>query len=485
MAKGDWTMIKEKNRLHISFTRETLLWLIVLLAVVCLALGLTVDNYADKFLPHTTVNGVDCTSLSAGDAVERLVAAANRETMEFRDEDGRLLYTAPLGELVNRESLRAQLATLLAEQKQGKSGFAFLLPGNYAYETELYRGQSTQTLQDWLDGCLYGDTVRVEPSDAYLELSETGYRLVPEVMGNAVNTRKCALELGLFLARGDHLDGGQTHVVTVREGRLLPRRTTESAVLQAQLAELDRYFGNVITVDFENGHVITLDAETIYSLSQVTVTFGSAHARPVEELVAAYVEELAGTYGSHGTDRKYLNVASTRDTVHFREGDWGFEMDVEKLTADVLSALKNREPVTVTPEYYCTSYLEWRYGLGSTLVEISIDNQYMWFYLNGRLMTETPVVTGNVATWDITRKGVFSIYWKKADTILRGPTWNDHVDFWMPFDDQIGLHDSSWRSEYGGDIYLTDGSHGCVNTPWEPMSIIFNNTWLGVPVIVY
>ena len=59
------------------------------------------------------------------------------------------------------------------------------------------------------------------------------------------------------------------------------------------------------------------------------------------------------------------------------------------------------------------------------------------------------------------------------------------VEYWMPFDDQIGLHDSSWRTEYGGDIYLTDGSHGCVNTPLDAIATIYNNITVGTLVVVY
>ena len=55
----------------------------------------------------------------------------------------------------------------------------------------------------------------------------------------------------------------------------------------------------------------------------------------------------------------------------------------------------------------------------------------------------------------------------------------------MPFDDQIGLHDSSWRTEYAGDIYLTDGSHGCVNTPLDAIATIYNNITVGTLVVVY
>ena len=71
-----------------------------------------------------------------------------------------------------------------------------------------------------------------------------------------------------------------------------------------------------------------------------------------------------------------------------------------------------------------------------------------------------------------------------TDTNLKGPTWDDHVDYWMPFDGDIGIHDSSWRDEYGGDIYRENGSHGCVNTPLESMGIIYDNSFYGLLVIV-
>ena len=47
-------------------------------------------------------------------------------------------------------------------------------------------------------------------------------------------------------------------------------------------------------------------------------------------------------------------------------------------------------------------------------------------------------------------------------------------------------HDAShFRSYFGGDIYLTNGSHGCINTPTDQAEIIFRNVDKGYPVVVY
>ncbi len=41
------------------------------------------------------------------------------------------------------------------------------------------------------------------------------------------------------------------------------------------------------------------------------------------------------------------------------------------------------------------------------------------------------------------------------------------VQYWMPFDGGIGFHDADWRLIWRCTIYLTSGSHGCINLPPE------------------
>ena len=59
------------------------------------------------------------------------------------------------------------------------------------------------------------------------------------------------------------------------------------------------------------------------------------------------------------------------------------------------------------------------------------------------------------------------------------------VSYWMPFNGGIGFHDASWQPTFGGSRYLTNGSHGCVNTPEANAEKIINNIEKGVPVVVY
>ena len=125
--------------------------------------------------------------------------------------------------------------------------------------------------------------------------------------------------------------------------------------------------------------------------------------------------------------------------------------------------------------------------VGKTYVEICIEDQYMWFYKNTNLIQGTPVVTGNYGTMD-TPKGYHSVNNKASPCTLSGDGYTSYVDYWIAFiGSGYGIHDASWRTEdeFGGTTYMGNGSHGCVNTPYDAVERIYNNISIGTPVIVY
>jgi hypothetical protein len=68
---------------------------------------------------------------------------------------------------------------------------------------------------------------------------------------------------------------------------------------------------------------------------------------------------------------------------------------------------------------------------------------------------------------------------------LSGQGYASPVDYWMPFNNGVGIHDMQSRAYFGGTIYLGSGSHGCVNTPLSAVKLIYDQIEEGVPVIVY
>ena len=112
----------------------------------------------------------------------------------------------------------------------------------------------------------------------------------------------------------------------------------------------------------------------------------------------------------------------------------------------------------------------------------------------GKVLWESDCVTGNVSEGHDTPQGVYALLLKDKNRTLIGadedkdgkPDYKSKVKFWMPFlGEDVGLHDASWRKYFGGDIYKTDGSHGCVNLPKKKASALYDIIEVGDVVSVH
>ncbi|MEG2311382.1 MAG: DUF5011 domain-containing protein, partial [Bacilli bacterium] len=121
----------------------------------------------------------------------------------------------------------------------------------------------------------------------------------------------------------------------------------------------------------------------------------------------------------------------------------------------------------------------------NTYIAVSIENQYIWFYKNGIVITSAPIVSGTRNRYD-TPRGTYQILSKATSIYLTGPGYKSYVNYWLRFtSSQIGLHDAPWRSYFGGSAYIGNGSHGCVNLPYYTARIIYQNAPIGTRVVVY
>lgn len=121
--------------------------------------------------------------------------------------------------------------------------------------------------------------------------------------------------------------------------------------------------------------------------------------------------------------------------------------------------------------------------LTDVFVVIDLSDQRLWLYEDNELLLSTSVVTGTNDT--PTRKGLFKIYSKQTNRYLTGEDYHVHVNYWMPFDGGIGMHDASWRKKFGDDIYIKNGSHGCVNIPSNIADDIYEKVEVGTKVLVH
>ena len=139
---------------------------------------------------------------------------------------------------------------------------------------------------------------------------------------------------------------------------------------------------------------------------------------------------------------------------------------------------------TLEAPYTCSDEKGQPFGIENTYVEVDIKNQKLTFYKDGELIVHTDVVTGRQRDRR-TPTGLYSSYDKRVNRWLVGSDYCVFVKYWIRFWNAYGIHDASWRDAFGGDLYIPDGSHGCVNTPDEAMATLYENIEDGTPVLVF
>ncbi len=171
--------------------------------------------------------------------------------------------------------------------------------------------------------------------------------------------------------------------------------------------------------------------------------------------------------------------------VTISSGDYGWWMNSEQEIQELTEMIRQGESGERTPVYYQTAD---QYGMpdyGNTYVEINLTAQHLFLYKDGTKVLESDFVSGNSSRGYDTPDGVYGITYKQRNATLTGENYQTPVSWWMPFNRNIGMHDAGWRGSFGGNIYKTNGSHGCINLPPSVAKEIYENIEKGTPVICY
>lgn len=207
-----------------------------------------------------------------------------------------------------------------------------------------------------------------------------------------------------------------------------------------------------------------------------------------EQSVEQFVENLAERYNTYGGVWKFQSTRG--DIVEVTGGTYGNTIDQKKetewLSAYLLDVCRGNISggVTHAPAYERDTFHPGGV-IGDTYVEVDMGRQKLYYYKAGRRMLETDVVTGNLRWRMDTPEGVNFVFDKAKNVTLRGTGYTSFVKYWMAVNGGIGIHDASWRGEFGGEIYKTNGSHGCINVQKDVMADIYDMVELGTPVVMF
>lgn len=199
--------------------------------------------------------------------------------------------------------------------------------------------------------------------------------------------------------------------------------------------------------------------------------------------VDEYMQTVNEKFGTDGMMRKWQKYKG--GTVEIPCSWDGYIVDVEAERDALVSAILNGKTESRKPKYSQEGNGHGNAEVGDTYVEVDLGNQKMYFFDKGELKLESDIVSGCKRYHNDTPSMITNIYFMQEGRTLRGENYATFVYYWMAFYNHYGLHDATWRREFGNDIYLTNGSHGCVNLPKEVAGELYGMVEVGTPVVLY
>lgn len=316
------------------------------------------------------------------------------------------------------------------------------------------------------------------PVNASLTIDDNGVNLVEENKGNTLKKETVKEEIARAMG------SGKTEISLEEVGCYeLPEITTESPEIQDELKKADELCQAEITYNF-HGNEEKIGKEQI----QKWIRRDENGEFYVSESAAYdYLCELSNKYDTINSYREFYS--SRGYWITLEPGSYGWGTDVDSEIGLLMDDINNKRVTSREPIYYMTpyDYLDPNSpdDIGFTYIEIDLSGQYMWYYKDGELFISTPITSGTMSTGHGTPSGVYYIHNRLQNIVLVGDDYRQPVNFWMKIVGGVGIHDSLWRSVYGGTEYLTAGSHGCINTPYDVVESMFWNVEIGTPVIMY
>lgn len=332
----------------------------------------------------------------------------------------------------------------------------------------------TDALNDAISNLAFMSTdAMTAPQNAYISITDDGYEIVPEVPGTTVLPKQVQKEIT------EAVEKQETSVTLSDDCYVAPEILSTDSSLQDTANQLDRYMAAVITYDIE-GTDETLTAPEILKMLDISE---DGNVTINEDKITSYVQYLASTYNTYGDTRAF--TTSKGDVVEVSGGDYGWVISKSKEAEEIKKDLEGGKPVEREPVYEQTALYPAPNDIGPTYVELDYSNQHMYYYKDGALVFDTDFVSGKLSNGNGSPDGVYKIVYKQSPSRLVGETYDTEVQYFIPFAYNVGFHDATWQPKFGGDWYLTHGSHGCINMSLDKVQQFYDMIEVGTPVVAY
>lgn len=460
--------------------RKLFLCLIVLTPVFLIAAGYIAlaFYYHDEFFYGTWLNGVYCTGRSVEEVNELLTEKTPAEDIVIVDMAGNTEYLHA-EDIQYQVDYREHLNSYLSVQNPFLWGINLfrkldgqILPAaSYDEEKLLEKIEGLAVVRQ-------GKTAG--PARVEIVRTAQGY-VLEETLSRVPDAEKITDEIIRAVSQGEH----QIELTEeFYENREMTEEMKETLILWDKVAE----FQDCGIIYDMGDELIPIDASVTADWIAVTdegdfILDEEGCLTMTENGIADFIDALAEEYDTYNVPREFLSTRG--DLITIEKGTYGNQLNRKAEKEYLLQAFELKKKETHIPTYSKEALYRGRNDIGSTYIEVDMTEQTMYYYVDGEQQIMTPIVTGNLNQKNGTPSRVCAVYAKQTDRILRGPGYESPVKYWVPVYGNIGIHDASWRSQFGGSIYKTNGSHGCINTPYDAMEQLYEAVEIGTPVIMF
>lgn len=451
--------------------REAIELLGIAVAAVLLVYLLVAFYFTSHFFFSTTINGADVSLKNEKQADQSIRRYAENYKLLLIERDGKS------DEITGQEAgleykNKTYVKEALIEQKALQwLGSLFKKQEFYAGNLFLYKENKLNLILNQLN-CF--KQVKIEPENVSYQYTDGHYQMVKEVYGNHIEKEKLKAAVLNCLLKGEtRLD------LEANSCYINPVYTMNSPKTFKTFRYINKCTSTHVTYLFGSKREV-VDGNVIHNWIKVDENLDIILDK---DKVGAYVKSMGKKYDTVGVKRSFKT--SLGAMAEIEGGIYGWKIDQEAETAALAENIILGRILIREPAYVQEAVTRVGNEIGDTYVEINITRQHMWFYKDGKLIAQGPVVTGNPNRGNATVTGAYMLNYKQEGAVLSGPGYEAGVQYWMPFYGNIGIHDAKWRRAFGGEIYKKNGTHGCVNAPYYLAKIIYKYIESGIPIICY
>ncbi|SFN59111.1 Putative peptidoglycan binding domain-containing protein [Pseudobutyrivibrio sp. UC1225] len=464
---------KKAHRFYLD--KKTMLRIEIIAGIVLFVYLAGSVFFENHFYIRSKVNGVGASFRTAEGAYEKILSNADKYTITFINDEGDVVNEVSAADLGVDVNYQVEEVQYLLDQQTGMNwiGRLFVPAENYTKTGNAYDEEKVKKVVSSLDFSHQKSTK--ESENAYIKFDGDKFVIVDEVYGDVIDAE--GVEEAIIFA----VENLQTKI-NLSDGTCYhkPAVKAEDVNINKATALLNKYMDVNIHYDLGEGITEEIPTEVKAKFFKWDEDFKVDFDR---EAIGEYVNSMGDKYNTYGKKKQF--VTTEGEEIEVPAGSFGWRIAYDGEIDAIIADIKAGQDVTrdFTYLYRGTSHGEKDYG--NSYVEVNLTTQHVYVYKEGVMVLDTSCVSGNVSKGHGTHTGVYPIAYKQKDATLRGDNYESHVNFWMPFNLGEGLHDATWRSKFGGTIYKTSGSHGCVNLPLSQAEKIYDIVEAGWPVIVF